>query len=354
MREQFLIASIQPTRLVLRAAIVSIPFNVLEVWFMFLGSLGFKSMFNYQKLMQKSILSLLFLGVQLQSPFAFGFRNNVGFWKPGSTPMVMTWNTNNTSTGSSAANQALLPLISGSTYNFVVEWGDGNSDWITAWNDPDITHTYSASGTYTIKLIGRVGRLTFNNTGDRNKILNILSWGSNVWTSMASAFYGCENLTITATDQPNLSIVTNMSNMFRGALVFNQNINSWNTSNVTTMSAMFMGATAFNQPIGSWNTAAVVNMFNMFRDAIAFNQNIGSWNTGAVTNMTNLFFGAAAFNQNISSWNTAAVTSMAQTFRTAVAFNQNIGSWNTGAVTSMNATFMGATVFNQNIGSWKR
>ena len=34
-----------------------------------------------------------------------------------------TWNTSNTSTGSSTATQIKLPLISTGTYNFVVDWG---------------------------------------------------------------------------------------------------------------------------------------------------------------------------------------------------------------------------------------
>ena len=72
------------------------------------------------------------------------------------------------------------------------------------------------------------------------------------------ALAGCSNMTMTATDSPDLSGVTDMSYMFAGAINFNQDIGGWNTANVTDMSGMFMSAFAFDQDIGSWNTAIPV------------------------------------------------------------------------------------------------
>ncbi|MCU0470618.1 MAG: BspA family leucine-rich repeat surface protein [Arcicella sp.] len=193
-----------------------------------------------------------------------------------------------------------------------------------------------------------------NNGTDRSRLIDVIEWGIVAWTSMQNAFYGCNNLNITATDIPNLAGVTNMSNMFRGCLILNSpaNIDSWNTSAVTNMGSMFYAARAFNQDIGSWNTAAVTNMSFMFYFASAFNRYIGSWNTAAVTNMGSMFAYADAFNQNISSWNTAVVTNMNAMFVEAYYFNQNISSWNTAAVTNMSSMFYGAYSFNQNISSW--
>ena len=36
-----------------------------------------------------------------------------------------------------------LPLVETGNYNFSVNWGDGNTDTITAWNQAEVTHTYS-------------------------------------------------------------------------------------------------------------------------------------------------------------------------------------------------------------------
>ena len=81
------------------------------------------------------------------------------------------------------------------------------------------------------------------------------------------------------------TLVTDMSDTFRDATSFNQNINSWDTSNVTNMLRMFMNASAFNGNIGSWDTSNVTNMGAMFSSATVFNQDIGSWDTSQVTSM---------------------------------------------------------------------
>lgn len=291
------------------------------------------------------------------------------YWTPPtatapSNPLVLVWKTDNLSAGSSAANQALLPLVAGSSYNFVVDWGDGSSDTITSWNAASKLHTYAVAGTYTIRLSGQLDRLSFSNTGDRLKVLDVTSWGDNKWRSMAHAFSGCANLAISATDAPNLSLVTDMSHMFEAASSFNSNINHWDTSTVTDMSYMFAGddsfgaSMAFNQELGSWNTSRVTNMSYMFSVATAFNRNIASWDTSSVTNMSHMFERARSFNQNIGSWNTSAVRNMSYMFSSdqwhhfEMAFNQNISNWNTSAVNDMRWMFFRATSFNQNIGNW--
>lgn len=197
-------------------------------------------------------------------------------------------------------------------------------------------------------------RINIDQGIDRGGLTLVENWGTTAWTSMQTAFRGCNNLQVTATDVPDLSGVTDMSKMFERCTNLNSpgNINTWNTTAVINMQNMFDFASAFNQNIGAWNTAAVTNMSGMFVGASSFNQNIGSWNTGAVTLMANMFNGASSFNQNISSWNTAAVYHMASMFSGASAFNQNIGSWNTAAVIYMNDMFSGASAFNQNIALW--
>ena len=71
----------------------------------------------------------------------------------------------------------------------------------------------------------------------------------------------------------------------------------WDVSNVTDMSEMFRSADSFNQDIGSWDTSNVTDMSSMFSGA-SFNGDIGSWDV-SVTNMTYMFFGLSSFNQDI-------------------------------------------------------
>jgi surface protein len=290
---------------------------------------------------------------------------------------VSTWKTDNA--GTSTSTQITLPLVASGTYNFVVDWGDSSTSTITAWNDAAKTHTYASAGTKTVTITGTITGWQFNNGGDKLKMLTISSWGPFKFGDTGYYFYGASNLTITATDVPDMSgttdmrwafynclalttvpsmnnwdmsSVTNMLAIFANASLFNQNIGSWNTANVTDMTGMFIGAAAFNQNIELWNTSNVTKMAQMFSGASTFNQNVGTWNTTNVTTMSAMFQSTTAFNQNIGSWNTANVTNMNQMFNGASAFNQNIGSWNTSNVTKMTSMFQGASVFNQNIGSW--
>jgi surface protein len=243
-----------------------------------------------------------------------------------------TIDTTNLSTGSSNSDQFQLPLVSSLPLNAVVDWGDGNTDTITTFNQAETLHTYASSGTYTIKITGDLSGWQFNNGGDRLKMLNIASWGV-LNISVNNVFYGCTNLTATATDAPLISS-TNLNQCFRGCSNFNGAIGSWDTSAVTIMSSMFSSATSFNQDIGSWDVSSVTIMTSMFISATAFNKNIGLWNTSAVTQMNSMFQSATAFNQDIGSWDVSSVTNMKTMFYNANAFNQDIGAWNVSNVTN--------------------
>ncbi|MES2745556.1 MAG: BspA family leucine-rich repeat surface protein [Bdellovibrionota bacterium] len=263
---------------------------------------------------------------------------------------VSTWKTDNA--GSSGSNEITLPLRASGTYNFVVQWGDGRDDIITAHNAPTITHTYTSPGTYTVIISNVITGWSFKNTGDKLKLMTISKWGPLKFGNDAEYFRGCTNLAITATDIPDLTGTTTFQAMFQSTpFVSIPNLASWNVSAVTNMEDAFAGATNFNQSINAWNVSSVTNMKGMFYQAAAFNQDLNSWNTGAVTNLIYTFAEASSFNGNISSWNTSAVTSLFGTFFKASSFNSNVGSWITSSVTSMALTFA-ETPFNQNINSW--
>ena len=292
---------------------------------------------------------------------------------------ITAWETTNS--GSSNSNQITLPLQSEGTYNFSVNWGDGNTDTITTYNQAQTTHTYSSPGEYTVVITGTCSGFAFENTGDCQKILRVIRWGNvNLGNHPIGIFAGCSNLDLSSvSDTPNLSAmttlkrmfydcislttinnvgswnvssITDMSSMFESCEIFNQSLNTWNVGNVTDMEFMFFNAFNFNGNITNWNVASVTDMRYMFQNCEIFNQNIGGWNVSSVTNMENMFANAVSFNQNISSWNVANVTNMGFMFGSANVFNQNISSWNVSNVTDMGAMFQSAVVFNQPIGTW--
>ena len=132
------------------------------------------------------------------------------------------WNTANVETNSTLDNQVEIPTNPNFTYNYTVDWGDGDIDTNVTGN---ITHTYTSAGSYTINISGTFPQIYFNNTGDRLKIEEILSWGNIQWLSMENAFWGCRNLNFDAIDSPGLSQVTSLKNMFRSCISFNGIIN---------------------------------------------------------------------------------------------------------------------------------
>lgn len=290
------------------------------------------------------------------------------------TPFITKWKTDNFGPNTT---QITLYLTAGYDYDFVVDWGDGSTSEIDAWDDPDTFHDYvGAPGTYTVTMLGKIPNIHCNNgMGDGKKLIEITQWGNNEWEKLDRAF-AYSNVAITATDAPdlskvtsleglfeytafnnpidhwNVSTITNMSYMFSNTTAFDQDLNSWDTSKVTTMSNMFYWNQVFNGNITSWNTSNVIVMDYMFYNADNFDRNINTWNTGKVTNMSFMFGYADKFNQNLNSWNTSQVEDMSSMFSWAPLFNGNITGWNTGNVTNMNGLFNNADAFNQNISSW--
>ena len=128
------------------------------------------------------------------------------------------------------------------------------------------------------------------------------------------------------------SLVTNMNNLFKNDLSFNQNISSWDVSNVTTMVEMFFTAVDFKGDISSWDVSNVTNMNGMFEYALGFNQDIGSWDVSSVTDMNRMFAATGSFNQDIGSWDVSNVNNMREMFYVSAHFNQDLSSWDVSNV----------------------
>tara|TARA_Y100000310_G_C20668423_1_gene808925 strand:- start:262 stop:1347 length:1086 start_codon:yes stop_codon:yes gene_type:complete len=247
----------------------------------------------------------------------------------GGLDFISTWTT------TSSSQTVTLPLVDDSnTINFTVDWGDNTSNsTITAYDDSDKAHVYAAIGTYTIIISGTISGFQFDNSGDKTVITTISQWGSfNMSTD--SAFKGCTNLDITATDFPQISTTSLFETFwFCNKLTSIGSVEQWPTSNVTNMSYMFNEANLFNQDIGSLDTSNVTNMTYMFFAADAFNQDISGWDTSKVTTMYGMFFGADVFNQPIGAWDTSNVTNLGYILLAATAFDQDISAWDISSIT---------------------
>ena len=66
----------------------------------------------------------------------------------------------------------------------------------------------------------------------------------------------------------------------RDVTSFNADISRWDVSKVTTMYEMFKGATSFNADISKWDVSRVTDMRRMFYAASSFSQKLsGAWST---------------------------------------------------------------------------
>ena len=189
----------------------------------------------------------------------------------GTTPeaaFVTTWQT-------TSANEFILIPVGESTGTYTVNWGDASIDTDVSGHQ---MHTYKNAGTYTVSIYGDFSQIYLPYYIESAlKLQSIEQWGDIRWESMRSAFSGATNMVYRATDAPDLSDVTDTSEMFMFATSFNGNLSTWDVSHVTDMRRMFDIATAFNGDISSWNVSGVTDMSDMFLAAWAFTQNLGDW-----------------------------------------------------------------------------
>ncbi len=219
-------------------------------------------------------------------------------------------------------------------------------------------------------------RFYINNNSDRNRITDIEQWGTTNWLNMASAFEGCANLNISATDVPILNAVSNfnLSNMFYNCTSLNSaNFNTWDISYVSSFAFMFFGCSDFNQPLDNWgtqfgdNTGSNAISFNsMFRSCVLFNQDLSNWDVTKVSNFSLMFYNCEVFNNagqtGIASWSLGTnsiitpssvnIVNCSSMFAEASMFNQNINNWDVSKVTDFSSMFQNATSYNQPMDNW--
>jgi hypothetical protein len=203
-----------------------------------------------------------------------------------STSFISTWKTDND--GFTAPDQIGIVLDYSGTFNFVIDWGDGNTDTITYAGQPELIHNYLSIGTYTITMTGVIDGFDMRlYSGDYGKILSIQQWGNVKLPDGGYQFYNCYNLDLsTVNDILDTSNLTDISYMFGecyGLTTIN-NIGLWDVSNIFYMYGMFQSS-QFNSPLSGWDVSNVLSMGYMFYGT-PFNQDIGNWD---ISNVSDFF-----------------------------------------------------------------
>ncbi|MCU0678323.1 MAG: BspA family leucine-rich repeat surface protein [Candidatus Pacebacteria bacterium] len=263
--------------------------------------------------------------------------------------------------------------------------------------------TFPSSGQYRIDFTGAFTRIELGDQTNRDMFRSVMQWGDSIWTDLNAAFRDVTDLSIPATDAPDLSSVTSLNSMFLGATNFNSDINhwdvstivnmgnlfsrtnfnqsldNWDVSNVTSFNSMFKNNPAFNQPLNNWTLGELclvnkeserffvfewlvprayacvsgIDMEEMFSLATAFNQPLNNWDVSAVEQMLGMFYGATSFNSDISTWDVSSVESMVGMFQDATAFNQPLNNWDVSGASELSQMFQGASAFDQDLSTWQ-
>jgi len=231
------------------------------------------------------------------------------------TPFITEWDLTKISGQSTSIS---LPLPPWGKYNFIVDWGDGTTNVITAYDDPNVTHNYAnySGDIVQISITDTIEGWCFGyNTNSASALVDVSQWGCLYLDHTASETYDgmgknegyfsyTYNLNhITAPDTMNLINVVSLAEAFyRSGIQTINNIEDWDVSNVTNMRAMFSAAQDFNDDISSWDVSNVSSMAWMFYAAKSFNSSIGTWEVSNVSNMEYLFYDASNFTQDLSNW----------------------------------------------------
>lgn len=102
--------------------------------------------------------------------------------------LITTWAT------TTPGETITLPLYNSGVFDAIVEWGDGSTSTITAYNDPDRIHAYAAPGTHTVKITGLLPSWSLNFAADRLKIRSFDLLGLSV-SYFVNGLYGASSIT---------------------------------------------------------------------------------------------------------------------------------------------------------------
>lgn len=283
-------------------------------------------------------------------------------------PFTFTVNTSLVDADSTPDTQFQLPLLAIGEYNMVVDWGDGNTDWITSYQDTSRTHTYDASGEYTIQIHGLLRGWGFPGapadpstrlSNDPLKITEISQWGCLQVTEENQAFRDCINAQFTATDKPDFSQTTDLYQFFRDcdSIVTVEGLTDWDYSGITSLHSMFRGCALFNQSIGGMDVSNVESFRDMIAVCPEFNNggsdDIQNWDLSSAVDMHATLGFSGSFNQPLAGWDVSNVLYLDWLFAITSSFNQDISGWDVRNCLDMNNMFWSAASFKQDIGDWK-
>lgn len=217
----------------------------------------------------------------------------------GDEPFITKWDVTDTSI------HARLGVVSGYTYSFLVDWGDGTSNYITDKKQEEVTHVYAATGQYIVSITGNCPTWDMLIGGNPNvcQVIDVVSWGNVSFVSLKNAFsYNTSITTLSAISPSNFSKVTNMYAMFYRSNLTTLDVSHWDTSSVLLMSHMFAYTNITDIDIFNWDISNVTTMYEMFNGTpfsnISYDKALLSWSQQTVQPNVNFHAGTAKYTES--------------------------------------------------------
>ena len=284
------------------------------------------------------------------------------------------------------------------TYNYDVDWGDGTVDTVTTYNGG--SHSYSATGTYLVKISGDFPGFEYGviSGGWKDYLTRIVQWGNIQWKSFYRAFTGFDNLTSLPTDYPDISGLTdtrarnmfynlpaltscdlsnwqNTGNFSGDALGMlyglldctNINLTGWDTSNMTNTQDFMAqcgrtaGGCSVTAPSLNWSSSNT--LYRMFyRACVKADSDVSNWTLNASgVSLARFFYESGTYSSptfssvtelDMSTWNnTSGINNMQYfAYNSGALKNINVTGWDTSNVTNMFRAFYGCLQIEEIIG----
>ena len=191
--------------------------------------------------------------VEARAPAASGGGMGSGYIA--SEPMTLVFQV-------AAGSTVTLPILGDN--DLTVSWGDASSN-VYSGSEP-MTHIYSGSSRKVVVTID--GPVTMFGTGTVWDGLNVLTdvsgWGTaGTLLGLFSTFSNSNSLVTVPPTIPDTVVVT--SSLFYNTTIFNDpNVTQWDMSKVTNVSNMFKNASSFKQDLYSWDISSTATKAKFF------------------------------------------------------------------------------------------
>ena len=232
-----------------------------------------------------------------------------------------------------------IPCHNYGAFNATVDYGDGTgSQTVTAYNDSNLTHSFTTAGQHTITIDGTFPNIRFVNDATSAALVDeVVDLGDVGWLMLYAGFQGCTNLTSFSTGTANTTNNTYAQLMFRSCTSLTSvDLTNFDTSNVTSLGNMFQNCSSLTTlDLSSFDTSNVTQTALMFYACPSLTTlDVSSFDTSSVTNMQQMFLNCTSLtNLNIKHFDVSSVTNgtsflqNANNALTTAAYDELLEAW---------------------------